>query len=61
MKFVIKSKERGLYFVAIHSYTPFYGEKAKARKFRNFNEAHNYAMTELFTAPVAFEIEEISA
>lgn len=60
-KNVIKSKERGLYFMAIHSFTPMYGEKAKARQFRNFNEAYNYAMNELFTTPEAFEIEEISA
>jgi len=61
MKHVIKSKELGLYFIGFHSYTPFYGEKAKASQFKNFNAAYNYAMAELFTTPEAFEIEEISA
>ena len=59
MKHIIKSKERGLYFVAIHSYTPMFGKKEYAKKFEHFDEAFRYAMDELFTSESAFDIEKI--
>jgi len=67
--FVIKSTIRAnqgdlvanknCYFIAWHSYTPFYGTIDKAERFNSFLEAHHYAMRELFTNDSAFEIEEI--
>jgi hypothetical protein len=56
-QFVIKSLD--CYFVAWHSYTPFYGGIDKAKGFRTYLEAHHYAMGELFTDESAFVIEEI--
>ena len=57
-KFVIKSLSRNLYFVAIHSFTPFYGEKSKAKQFDNVQQAESYANKELFTTSAAFTIED---
>lgn len=56
MKYIIKSKERGTYFVAIHGFTPFYGEIAKAKRFSDVVSARDYALRELFTNAGAFEI-----
>ena len=68
-KYIIKSLERAnspdivaaknCYFVAYHSYTNFYGKAIEAGKFKNFNEAYNYAMRSIFTNNSVFEIEEI--
>lgn len=56
--FVIKSNSRGLYFIAIHSFTPMYGEKEKAKPFPSVQQAESYANKELFTTPAAFTIED---
>jgi hypothetical protein len=58
-QYVIRSNERGLYFVAIHSFTPFYGDKAKARRFSSHEMATAWARTELFTSDAAFTVESV--
>lgn len=45
------------YFIAIHSFTAFFGEKSKARKFHSHQDALEYAHEELFTDERAFCIE----
>ena len=61
-QYIIRSTQRdepNAYFVAIHSFTPFYGEKKKARAFSTSQEAHEYAISELFTSIKAVEIVEV--
>ena len=56
-KYIIKSKERGTWFIAIRSYTPFFGPRERAMQFVSVNDAEAYAMKELFTVRTAFVIE----
>lgn len=58
-KFVIKCNSRKLYFVAIHSFTPFFSTIEKAKTFNTFIGAQNYALEELFNDMTGFTIEEI--
>jgi hypothetical protein len=61
MRYVIQSKERGTYFVAIHGFTPFYGELEKARRFPDVASAKDYALRELFTTSDAFEVVAVNS
>lgn len=45
------------YFIAIHGFTPFYGDKATAKPFPGHASALAYARRELFTDEQAFCIE----
>lgn len=45
--------------MAIHSFTPFYSAKDKAKRFSKVSEAKSYADRELFTTPEAYEIEAV--
>lgn len=56
-KYVIKSIHRDRYFVAIHSFSPYYGTLPSAKHFNSYDEANEYAMNELFTDKSAFGIE----
>lgn len=58
-KFAIRSIERNLFFIAIHGFTPFYGEKEKAFIFDDSKQASDYALKELFTDAKAFEVVEL--
>jgi hypothetical protein len=58
-QFIICCQHRGTYFIAIHGFTPMYGEKSKARKFKLFSDAWRYALDELFTSSAGFTIESI--
>jgi hypothetical protein len=63
MRYIIKSKERDEgrnYFVAIHSFTPFYSDKDKAQPFLTEQAAVDYALAELFTNRDAFEVVAVS-
>lgn len=59
MQYIIRSTTRDEtngYFVAIHSFTPFFSTREKARRFSSLEMATAYARTELFTEDSAFEI-----
>lgn len=60
-QYAIKATFDGKFFAAIHSYTPFYSDMAKARRFTSREMATAYARTELFTADDAFEIVELAS
>ena len=64
-QFIIRSNYRrttpDCYFAAIHSYTPMFFSKDKARRFSSREMATAYARTELFTEDLAFSIEEVPA
>ncbi len=60
-EFVIKSNQRGNYFIAIHGFTPFYGEIEKAKVFHDFDDAIDYARKELFTTDAAFAVKDLNA
>ncbi len=58
--YVIRSVERPdgrNYFMAVHSFTPMFGDKFRAKIFASEIEATDYANSQLFTDPTAFEIE----
>lgn len=59
--FVIRSTFRGnqAYFAAIHGYSAQFFTIDKARRFTTKEEAHKYAMAELFESEDAFVIETI--
>lgn len=57
--YAIKCIDRQKYFVAFHSYTPFFSkEKGKAKRFSSEQEAIDYGLQELFDNRAAFEVEE---
>jgi hypothetical protein len=59
--FIIRSvfrEEPNCYFVAIHSWTPFYGTRDRAMRFPTAADAEAYAEAELFTDDRAYEVEE---
>lgn len=58
-KYVIKSTEReepNCYFVAVHSFTPFFSKMEDAKQFGTVEDATAFARAELFTTDSAFEI-----
>jgi predicted N-formylglutamate amidohydrolase len=62
MKFIIRSvfrEEPNCFFAAIHSFTPFYGTRDKARRFPTLADAEAYAEAELFTDDSAYEVEPV--
>lgn len=62
-KYVIRSAERAepnAYFVAWHSFTPFYGPSEKARRFDSDALAKAYAIGQLFSAAHAFRTVAVS-
>jgi len=62
MRYVIQSIERrndntASYFAAIHGYSPFYvREWPNGRMFDSEQDAHTYAMGELFTDSSAYQL-----
>ena len=62
LQYIIRSTEREArigYFVAIHSFTPFFSILKEARRFASKEMATAYARTELFTTDDAFEIVSV--
>lgn len=58
-QYIIRSTHRDEangFFVAIHSFTPFFAGRDTARRFSSQEMATAYALTELFTDDSAFEI-----
>lgn len=55
-QYIIRSIIRDRYFCAIHSFTPFFSDISKARRFSSEEMAMAYARTELFTSDSVFAI-----
>jgi len=60
MKYIIQSTTRAAYFAAIHSYTPVYLDRDRAKQFETEQAATEYARRELFTDDSAFKIEPVT-
>lgn len=62
IQYVIRSVNRPEgrnYFAAIHSFTPFFSGKDKARPFDSREEASMYALAELFENRSAYAVEPL--